>query len=201
MRRIGILLYKHFDLIDAGGPYEVFLTASRLAIRDGEAPLYDVVLISAGGDDVEAFGGMTLTGLVAAEDAGDLDVLLVPGLVDLAAARADSRIAEAITALAERSLLVTSVCTGAFLLGDAGLLQGRPATTHWEDVPDLGAHESVREAVPGVRWVDDGDVVTSGGLTSGIHMSLHLVARDHGVEMAQRTARQLDLDWSPTPER
>ncbi|WP_062200426.1 GlxA family transcriptional regulator [Demequina salsinemoris] len=201
MRRIGILLYENFDLIDAGGPYEVFLTASRLAIRDGEAPLYDVVLISAGGDDVEAFGGMTLTGLVPVAEAGDLDVVLVPGLVDLAAARADSRIAEAVTELAERSSLVTSVCTGAFLLGDAGLLKGRPATTHWEDVPELGAHDGVGEAVAGVRWVDDGDVVTSGGLTSGIHMALHLVARDQGVEMAQRTARQLDLDWSPTPER
>ncbi len=201
MRRIGILLYADFDLIDAGGPYEVFLTASRLAIRDGDAPLYEVVLISPEGADVVAFGGMTLTGLVSPDDAGSLDVLLVPGLVNLDAARSDARIASAITLLVGKAELVTSVCTGAFLLADAGVLADRPATTHWEDVRDLGRLESVGSGVGGVRWVDDGDVVTSGGLTSGIHMALHVVARHHGVEMAFRTARQLDLDWSPLPER
>ncbi|WNM27075.1 DJ-1/PfpI family protein [Demequina capsici] len=201
MRRIGILLYPDFDLIDAGGPYEVFLTASRLAVRDGEPPLYEVLLIAPDGADVVAFGGMTLTGLTRPEDAGPLDVLLVPGLVDLAAARADARIADAVATLAADSRTVTSVCTGAFLLADAGLLEGRPATTHWEDVAELGAHASVASGIAGVRWVDDGDVVTSGGLTSGIHMALHLVARHHGTPLALRTARQLDLDWSPEPAR
>lgn len=195
--RIGVLLYDGFDLIDSGGPYEVFLTASRLAERDGDAPLYDVVLISPDGADVTAFGGMTVTEAVPAAEAGHLHTLLVPGLVDVTAARDDSAIGAAIATLGRDATVVASVCTGAFLVSDQGLLDGLPATTHWEDVEALAGEGRVGAGVPGVRWVDNGSVVTSGGLTSGIHMALHLVDRDCGREMAQRTARQLDVDWDP----
>src|SRR6187431_2435782 len=145
--RIGILLYDGFDLIDSGGPYEVFLTASRLAERDGEAPLYEVVLITPDGGDVVAFGGMTVTGALRADDAGDLHTLVVPGLVDVDSARAQPAIGEAITKLAAASSVITSVCTGAFLLADAGLLRGREVTTHWEDVALLTSEGRVGEAV------------------------------------------------------
>lgn len=195
--RIGILLYDGFDLIDSGGPYEVFLTASRLSERDGAGPLYEVVLISPDGADVTAFGGLTVTRTLRADDAGSLHTLIVPGLVDIESARAQPGIGAAIAKLTEASAVVASVCTGAFLLADAGVLEGRRVTTHWEDIPNLVGEGRVGEGVPGVRWVDAGDVVTSGGLTSGVHMALHLVERDFGREMAQRTARQLDVDWDP----
>ncbi|WP_061963392.1 DJ-1/PfpI family protein [Demequina aurantiaca] len=199
--RIGILLYDGFDLIDSGGPYEVFLTASRLAERDGDAALYDVRLISPQGSDVTAFGGMTVTGTTSAPDAGSLHTLIVPGLVDIEAARNDPAVGEAVASIAAASTVVASVCTGAFLLADQGLLEGRPATTHWEDVDLLASEGRIGSGVTDVRWVDTGAVVTSGGLTSGIHMALHLVERDYGREMAQRTARQLDVDWDPAGER
>jgi transcriptional regulator GlxA family with amidase domain len=195
--RIGILLYDGFDLIDSGGPYEVFLTASRLAERDGGAPLYEVVLISPTGTDVTAFGGMTVTNTLTAADAGSLHTLIVPGLVDIEAARKDPAVGTAIATLAASSATVASVCTGAFLLSDQGLLAGQPATTHWEDVDLLVDEGRVGDGVPGVRWVDNGAVVTAGGLTSGIHMALHLVDRDYGVDVAARTAGQLDVDWDP----
>ncbi|WP_284328350.1 hypothetical protein [Demequina litorisediminis] len=83
MTSIGILVYDGFDLIDAGGPYEVFLTAARLQRRAGEAPGFDVTMVSPGGADVVAFGGMTLTSLVSPEDAGPFDVVVVPGTVDV----------------------------------------------------------------------------------------------------------------------
>jgi len=199
--RIGILLYDGFDLIDSGGPYEVFLTASRLAERDGDAPLYDVFLLSPTGADVTAFGGMTVTGTVSAADAEDLHTLIVPGLVDIAAARRSAVVGAAIASLAASAQTVASVCTGAFLLADQGMLDGEAATTHWEDVALLAGEGRVGEGVEDVRWVDNGAVVTSGGLTSGMHMALHLVDRDFGVETAKRTARQLDLDWDPSPAR
>ncbi|WP_297082078.1 DJ-1/PfpI family protein [uncultured Demequina sp.] len=200
MTRIGMLLFDGFDLIDAGGPYEVFLTAARLAERDGDAPTFAVDLLSVGGADVVAFGGMTLTSLKTAEEAEAYDVLVVPGTIDVGAALRAPGLVDAVARMADASGLVTSVCTGAFLLARAGILEGHAATTHWEDVESL-AEAEVRSAVAGVRWVDDGDVVTSGGLTSGIHMALHVVARLDGVEMATRTARQLDMDWSPDPAR
>ncbi|WP_430867829.1 GlxA family transcriptional regulator [Demequina aurantiaca] len=200
-KRIGILLYDGFDLIDSGGPYEVFLTASRLAERDGDAALYEVVLISPVGEDVVAYGGMTVTGTMPAADAGTLHTLIVPGLVDIAAARANPAVGAAIAGLARSSATVASVCTGAFLLSDQGLLDGQPATTHWEDVALLAGEGRIGEGVEAVRWVDNGAVVTSGGLTSGIHMALHLVGRDFGVDVAKRTARQLEMDWNPSPAR
>lgn len=196
-KRVAILVFPGFDIIDAGGPYEVFLTASRLAERDGLAPQYEVLLVSPRGADAVAFGGMTLTGLVAAESVGAVDIALVPGTIDVAAALADPGILAAVRALLGAGSVVTSVCTGAFLLAHEGALQGLAATTHWEDVDDLEAAGGIGGAVRGVRWVDAGDVVTSGGLTSGIHMALHLVARDFGVEHAVKTARQLDVVWDP----
>lgn len=200
MKRIGILVFDGFDLIDAGGPYEVFLTASRLAERDGDAPTFTVELLSPGGADVTAFGGMTLTSLAPAEQAAGFDVVVVPGTIDVDAALADHRLGAAVAAVAAAGELTTSVCTGAFLLAQQGLLDGLPATTHWEDVDALRA-AGVDGAVDAVRWVDAGNVVTSGGLTSGMHMALHVVARIEGAEMARRTARQLDLDWSEQPAR
>ncbi|MFV0284891.1 MAG: DJ-1/PfpI family protein, partial [Demequina sp.] len=174
--------------------------AARLQQRAGEAPGFDVTMVSPGGADVVAFGGMTLTSLVSPEDAGPFDVVVVPGTVDVAAATADTGLASAVAALVEGAGVTTAVCTGSFLLARAGVLDGLPATTHWEDVADL-ARERVADAVAGVRWVDAGSVVTSGGLTSGIHMALHVVARVAGEDLAHATARQLDMDWSATPER
>ncbi|GIG54958.1 DJ-1/PfpI family protein [Demequina activiva] len=200
MARIGILVFDGFDLIDAGGPYEVFLTASRLAERDGRAATFSVELLSPGGADVTAFGGMTLTALSAAEDASGFDVVVVPGTIDVDAALADHAVRAAVGALAAAGELTTSVCTGAFLLAQHGILDGLPATTHWEDVAALRS-AGVDGALSDVRWADAGDVITSGGLTSGLHMALHVVARLEGAEMARRTARQLDMDWSEDPAR
>ncbi|WP_291379408.1 DJ-1/PfpI family protein [Demequina sp.] len=196
-RRVAILLFDGFDLIDAGGPYEVFLTASRLAERDGLPPQYEVLLVSSGGADAVAFGGMTLTKLHDAAATGRVDIAIVPGTVDVATAVADSALAATVEGLLGASDVMASVCTGAFLLAEAGALVGKSATTHWEDVAELAQTGKVGAAQTGVRWVDEGEIVTSGGLTSGMHMALHLVARDLGVDHALRTARQLDLPWNP----
>lgn len=198
--RVGILVFDGFDLIDAGGPYEVFLTASRLAERDGLAPTFSVELMSPTGADVVAYGGMTLTALAPVTDQSRYDVVVVPGLIDIERGVSDSELGAAVSALASHSSLTTSVCTGAFLLASQGILDGLPATTHWEDVEGL-RQAGIADAVAGVRWVDTGSVVTGGALTSGLHMALHVVARLAGEEMALRTARQLDMDWSPDPAR
>lgn len=193
--RIGIVLYEGVDLLDVGGPYEVFLTASRLAVRAGGTAPFDVVTVSVDAEPVTAYGGMGLRPQAALGD-GDLDVIVVPGTTALDPVMADARLRTALGAATGRTALVASVCTGAFLLGALGLLDDQPWTTHWEDVDALA--EQVRgPATRGVRWVDAGGVVTAAGLSSGIAMALHLVDRLAGRPLAESTARQLDYDWDP----
>jgi transcriptional regulator GlxA family with amidase domain len=195
--RVGVLLYEGVDLLDAGGPYEVFLTASRLAVRGGVDPPFDVVTVTPTGEPVAAYGGLGLAPQAGMADCGRLDVLIVPGTVDVDAATADKALLDAIDQLADASGLTASVCTGAFLLADAGLLDARPWTTHWEDVDLLARRLGPDRAVRDVRWVDAGAVVTAAGLSSGIAMALHLVDRLVGRQLAERTARQLDYAWQP----
>lgn len=195
--RAGIVLFEEVDLLDVGGPYEVLLTASRLVERDGDAPPFTVVTVGPG--PVRAYGGVGLVPQVAPGDAGPLDVLVVPGAVAIDRVRADEALLAWLRPLAEATPLVASVCTGAFLLADLGILPST-WTTHWEDVDALGAITGT-SGDPTVRWVDTGAVVTSGGLSSGIAMALHLVARVAGESLAVRTARQLDYVWDPAGAR
>lgn len=195
--RIGVLLFEGVDLLDVGGPYEVFLTASRLVARDGGDPPFEVVTVARTCDPVTAYGGLRLVPQVSVADCGPLDVLVVPGTIDVAAATDDGALMATIRELAADTGVTTSVCTGAFLLGHVGLLAGRPWTTHWEDVDLLAEQLGNEGATRDVAWVDDGDVVTAGGLSSGIAMALHLVDRFAGRALAERTARQIDYAWDP----
>ena len=186
--RIGLLAFDGCDAMDLIGPYEVLLTANRLLERGGGAPAFEVVVV--GEPQVTVFGGLRLSPGAAVTDVERLDVLVVPGAIDVEAAQPDA----AIRALVPRSDVLASVCTGAFFLQRLGLIDGREVTTHWEDVAllrDEGAH-----ARDDVRWVDSGALVTSGGISSGIAMTLHLVERYVDRELAEATARQIDYVWS-----
>jgi transcriptional regulator GlxA family with amidase domain len=195
--RIAILLYDGVDLLDSGGPYEVFLTAARLAVRDGANPPFEVFTITPGGDPVAAYGGLLLTPHGDGAGIGEIDVLIVPGTTDIARALDDEALLASIDGLRRHAAIVASVCTGAFLLAKLGLLANRAWTTHWEDIDLLAQTLDPAGARRDVRWVTEGAVTTAAGLSSGIAMSLHLVDRLAGRELAERTARQLDYDWDP----
>lgn len=92
--------------------------------------------------------------------------------------------------------ITASVCTGAFLLAAAGVLEGKSATTHWEDIADLRAMFPELSVKEGLRWVDEGAIVSSAGISAGIDMSLHLVERLKDRDLALRTAKQLEFDWT-----
>jgi transcriptional regulator GlxA family with amidase domain len=196
--RIGIVVFDQVDLLDLGGPYEVFLTASRLVERDGAEPPFEVLTVGLGAEPIAAYGGLCLFPTADLDDCGELDLLVVPGAISYGDVVADKTLLAAIRRAAEGAAIVASVCTGAFILGELGLLDGRQWTTHWEDV------DALRLWVPGagageawVRWVDTGEVVSSGGLSSGIAMALHLVDRFAGRDLALRTARQIEYSWDP----
>lgn len=193
---VGIYVYDEVEALDFAGPYEVFTTAARVHGRrhPGQALPFTVHAIGRDGSAVRARAGLRLLPDADISTHPALDVLIIPGgVVDAELARAE--VVAWIAASARATRLVASVCTGAFLLARAGLLQGRAATTHWEDVADLRAAFPDLEVRTGVRWVDEGSVVTSAGISAGIDMSLHLVERLAGRELAELTARQMDVVW------
>ena len=201
MTRVGILVFEQVDLLDSGGPYEVFLTAGRLAMRSGGENPFEVVTIGVDDQPVTAYGGLRLLPELTIDQVERLDVLVVPGAIAIDDVLADDNLRQAIDVLVSRSGVTTSVCTGAFILADHGLLEDRGWTTHWEDVALLAERIGEAGATRGTRWVDSGEVVTSAGLSSGIAMALHLVERFAGRDLARRTARQIEYDWDPTGAR
>lgn len=197
-RTIGLLVYGGCDLLDVGGPYEALLTAARLLARTGAGPELSVLTVGFHPGPVTVYGGLQLSGHRLLGDVDRLDVLVVPGTVDVTGALADDELLRGVAALAGRSELVASVCTGSFLLAAVGLLQDRSATTHHEDLAALAARSDVGRVVHGVRFVGDDRVVTAAGLSSGLSLGLHLVERLVDRELAVATARQLEHPFDPT---
>jgi transcriptional regulator GlxA family with amidase domain len=194
---VGILIFPEVEVLDFAGPFEVFSVAARIAGRVAGIHFpFNVTLVGAGGAAVRARHGMDVLPHAGFADAPRFDLLIVPGgVVDQPLG--DSATLDWIRAQDRGTALTASVCTGAFILAKAGLLDGLAVTTHWEDIADLrAAHPDldVREDVP---YVDQGRIVTSAGISAGIGMSLHLVGRALGVEMAKATARQMQFEWEP----
>jgi transcriptional regulator GlxA family with amidase domain len=196
MTRVALLLFDACDLIDVVGPLEVWLTANRLAERVGDPAPFEVLTTSDDGGPVTAYGGLGLTPHVALADLDAVDVLVVPGAIDIDGVLCDPRLIDLVRDRAGRDGVVAAVCTGAFTLAAAGLLDGRPFTTHFEDLDALAARVPTGEPRRAARWIDDGDVITSGGMTSGIAMALHLVERIAGRALAEETAHQIDYVWT-----
>lgn len=191
--RIGIYIYAVAEVLDFSGPFEVFSTATRVC-QDGEP--FEVFLISESADDVvEARAGYKVISDYGFNDHPPLDVLIVAGGVH-AGEMAKPHVIEWIVTQAQIVPLVASVCTGAFLLAKAGVADKQRVTTHWENIAELRALFPDLDVVENVRWVDEGRLVTSGGISAGIDMSLHLVSRLHSLGLAENTARQMEFDWT-----
>ena len=197
MTTVAILLFEDVDLLDVGGPYEVFLTAARLTERVGDGPAFDVVTVSPDGFPVTSYGGMGLVPQMAADQLEVADVVVIPGAIAIKDVSSRLDVRAAVQHLVDLAKVTTSVCTGAFLLGDQGLLNDISWTTHHEDVDDLADHINSADGKSHVRWIDTGDVVTAGGLSSGIAMALHMVDRLHSRELAVKTAAQIEYVWDP----
>lgn len=195
--RVQILAFDGVEALDFAGPFEVFTTASRVHGRRhaGEAPLFDVKSAAAG-EVVTARAGLRLLADHTLAEAPQADVLVVPGgVVD--APLASVQTLAWIESQAGDARITASVCTGAFLLAASGVLKGKArVTTHWEDIAELREKFPGLDVVDDVRWVDNGSIVTSAGISAGIDMSLHLVERLAGRELALRTARQMDFAWT-----
>ena len=191
---VGIFVFDDVEVLDFAGPFQVFTTAQRVARPDTPFATFTVGQSA----EVLARGGLTIEPSYIVGREPHIDVLIVPGGV-VTDELAKPAVIDWIAARSARAQLTASVCTGAFLLAKAGVLDGKKATTHWEDIDDF------RKSFPGIpidaeaRFVDEGRIVTSAGISAGIDMSLHLVERLAGEPLARRTARQMDYRWQREP--
>lgn len=183
--RIAILIFEKLTVLDAIGPYEVLRSV----------PGWEVTFVAPETGAVRADSGAL--GLVAdhsIDELADPDVVLVPGGEGTRSLMDDDRLLDWLRGVDSNTKWTTSVCTGSLVLGAAGLLEGKRATSHWlyvDRLAELGA-EPVRE-----RVVEDGKLITAAGVASGIDMALHLVNREAGPEVAQ--AVQLAIEYDPEP--
>jgi transcriptional regulator GlxA family with amidase domain len=189
VRRRSILIvgFEEAQSLDISGPLEVFAIAERLAPGS-----YRHSVVSPDGAPFATGSGLRIVPDGAFNDVtGQIDTLVVAGGPGVSAARRDPALVAALAGAASRSRRVASVCTGAFLLAEAGLLQGRRAATHWSAVERLAARYPSTDVDPDSIFVRDGDVWTSAGVTAGIDLALALVEDDHGRALALEIARWL----------
>jgi transcriptional regulator GlxA family with amidase domain len=186
-RRVLVVPWDTVRMLDVAGPIDVFGTA------DPSSTLYRVHTASVGGRDVTTYRGPDLRVDVALEDvdADDVDTIVVAGGAHYEAAAADPVLIAEVRRLAAKSRRVTSVCTGAFVLAAAGLLNGRRATTHWSRCEEMAAGYPETVVDEDAIFVRDGRIATSAGVTAGIDLALALVEEDLGMEVTRRVAKRL----------
>ncbi|WP_329596194.1 GlxA family transcriptional regulator [Streptomyces pseudovenezuelae] len=183
--RVAILVYDGVKLLDVAGPAEVFGEANLLGAA------YRIALLSTTGADVTSSIGMRIAVDGSAADQADPDTLLVPGGGIYPRTPVTRDLAEATADLAARAGRVASVCSGAFVLGATGLLDGRRATTHWKIAGELATRHPKARIEPDAIYVRDGTMYTSAGVTAGIDLALALVEADHGPDISREVARSL----------
>jgi len=189
---IGIYIYDEAEVLDFSGPFEVFSVASRF-LSDNEK--FNTFLISENQSTIIARGGFQVNTHFTFDNTPTLDVLVVVGGIHTDEVKKTSVI-DWIKKESKKVKFIASVCTGAFLLAEANVIINHKVTTHWEDISDLRDNYPSLDVVEGVRWVDVGEVITSAGISAGIDMSLHLISKLKNEELAVRTAKQMQFDWS-----
>ena len=190
--RIAIAVFDGAEELDFVGPWEV-LTAWRLHYPD------DVELVLVGDSTAPATcaKGMRVIPETSWDQLGEIDVLVYPGGRGTRAQLGNEEIRARLRGLTERGTLMTSVCTGALVYADAGLLDGQPATTHWNAFDELLALGRDVVARPEDRFVDNGAIITAAGVSAGIDMALHLVGRLGSPEKAREIRQYIQYDPQP----
>jgi transcriptional regulator GlxA family with amidase domain len=192
-KHIGILLFDGVEELDAVGPWEVLSWWTRTSPDDG----YDVFLMADSLEPVNCAKGMRILPVVSVDAAPPLEVLIYPGGRGTRGHLLEERRLEWVRTQRETVPLMTSVCTGSLVYAAAGILRDRPATTHWSALDRLRELDPSIEVRPNDRFVDDGEVITAAGVSAGIDMALHLVARLAGVERAREVRR--GIQYNPEP--
>ncbi len=190
-RTVAILLFDDVEVLDVAGPFEVFAVTDELSGHE----LFQVQTLAPAPGSVRARHGLQLVPEFTLETAPAPDILVVPGGSGSRALLDRPEVLDWIRHQAGHAEIVASICTGARLLARAGLLDGLTATTHYEHVAELAALAPTARLVADRRFIDHGRIATSAGISAGIDLSLHLVARLHGPATAEETARYMEYHW------
>jgi transcriptional regulator GlxA family with amidase domain len=192
--RIGIFLFDGAEELDWAGPWEVLSYWSKYRPED------NIEVFTVAKDNsrpIECAKGLRVLADYSWDSAPEIDVLVYPGGRGTRAQVGDEELRAWVRSVHERARLTTSVCTGAYILADAGLLKGRPATTHWDDFDGLLAIDGSIEARRGERFVDDDDIITAAGISAGIDMALYLIVRLHSEDRAREIKRRIQYEPEP----
>ena len=196
-RKVAFVGFDGFQILDIAGPLEVFTKAGHYLPQPGPSPFhYELMVASPGGGVITSNSGLQISGTrEIGELDDDLDTIFISGGSEAALRNvaANTDLLEWVADRAPRTRRVASVCTGAFLLGGSGLLDGRRATTHWSATTLLASLFPKAEVVPDAIFIGDGHIHTSAGVTAGIDLSLAFVEQDCGPIVALGTARELVL--------
>jgi transcriptional regulator GlxA family with amidase domain len=190
---IAVVLFEGAEELDYAGPWEVLASWAQLHPDDG----VDVFTVATTTEPIRSAKGLRVLADYTWETAPTPDVVLVPGGAGVYPLLEDAGLHERLRRLAANGALVTSVCTGALVLASAGLLRERPATTWWGKLELLAEIDPTIELRPDDRFVDSGEIVTAAGVSAGIDMALHLVARLHSAERAREVRRYIQYDPAP----
>jgi transcriptional regulator GlxA family with amidase domain len=188
-KSVAIIVPPKAQSLDVSGPLDAFLEANR---HSSGGPLYEVRLVATGAGRTIKVGGMSLVADSSIfEDVRSIDTMLVAGTPDYAIAYTSADFHAWLRRRAPKTRRYGSVCTGAFFLGAAGLLDGMNATTHWQHAAELAERFPAAKVVPDQIYVQDGALYTSAGVTAGIDLALKLIEDDHGRDLALTVARRL----------
>lgn len=189
MQTVAIVIHDGVQALDVAGPVDVFNETNNYV---SEQDRYETVLVAINHHPLRASNKMQLVADLTFEEAqGDFDIVLIAGGPELPDVKPDARLVDWVKETPQRAGLYGSICTGAFTLGHAGLLNGRRVTTHWQNVNKLATLFPSSNVEPDAIYVRDGRLVTSAGVTAGIDLALALVGQQHGPEVAVAVAKRL----------
>ncbi len=190
-RHVAILIFPEVEILDFAGPFEVFSVTNEL---NGFEVFHTFTLAEAPGS-IRARNGLKVVPDFTLESAPQPHLLIVPGGAGTRPLLRKPAVLEWIRQRARHAEIVASVCTGSLVLAQAGLLNHLRATTHHENVGELAGLAPTTDVDANVRFTDNGQVLTSAGISAGIDMSLHIVARLLGDDVAEKTARYMEYRW------
>jgi transcriptional regulator GlxA family with amidase domain len=189
---VGIFLFDDVEVLDFAGPFEVFSVTSQL---NNYEP-FSVFTISETGEEINAVNGLNILPDFSFEDHPDIDILIIPGGDGTRELINKQVVIDWVNEISHGSEITMSVCSGARILAKAGLLDGHNSITHHEVIKDVKNITSETNILEGKRFVDEGKIMTSGGITAGIDLSLHVVEKLFGKSMARETVIYMEYgDW------
>jgi transcriptional regulator GlxA family with amidase domain len=200
VKNVGILLYDGVQVTDFTAPYDVFILARPGGTPNPmDAPPLFRVFTVAQQATVSCEGGLRVLSDYRLDDHPPIEILVVPGGLGVFRVREDAAVMAWVRCAAEAATIATSVCLGSLLLGQLGLFEGVPATTHWMFLDELRRVSPNAQVCGSVRYADAGKLLSSAGISAGIDMALHALERLHGPEVAVQTARILEYDYWQRP--